>query len=478
MMWKGVQMVSIKLIFLLRTIVLARLLVPDDFGLLAISLVAVEFLMVITNLGMIPALVQKPESEEAHYNAAWTAGMVRGLFVTTAVFFAAPFIANLFQEPRALPLIQAVALRPTLEAAASIKLAKLTRDLHFRTLTVARLADAITNTTLSIVLAPVWGVWALIVGSLAGPLVYTGMSYWLAPHRPRISFDWTAIRPLIRFGRWIFFTGVIAMAGRTAMQMILSRQLGVAELGLYFLAAKLAFLPTDVSEEVVNSVAFPLYANLQDNAPQLARAYRAILVAMIALVFPVCVLLFTLTPALVTYVLGPRWSETAPLIRVLALVNIVGLVGQTVVPILNGTGRPYRVMLVECWQSSLLIVLVSPLIARFGVLGAALVWLPAVGAAQVICIIYARQVLTKPYQGMARPSLTIALVSLVGGLIAWGIITAWPGLAGLVLAGATAGLVVLLLLWLADRALHLGLQTNLVLAFPPLGKWRILHSAE
>ncbi|HUM67928.1 MAG TPA: lipopolysaccharide biosynthesis protein, partial [Chloroflexota bacterium] len=336
-------MVSIKLIFLLRTIVLARLLAPEDFGLLAISLVAVEFLMVITNIGMVPALVQHPESEEAHFNAAWTAGMVRALFVTTAVFLTAPFIADLFHEPRAVPLIQAAALRPTLESAASIKMAQLTRNLNFRALTLARLPDAIVNTVLSIILAPLLGVWALIIGSLAGPLVYTGMSYWLAPHRPRITFDWAAIRPLIRFGRWIFLTGIIVMAGRAAMQMIISRQLGVTELGLYFLAAKLAFLPAEVSSEVVNSVAFPLYATLQDDLHQLTRAFRAILVAMLALILPVCALLFALTPALVTYVLGPKWNDAVELIRVLLLVNIVGLLGTTIVPILNGTGRPYRV---------------------------------------------------------------------------------------------------------------------------------------
>ncbi|MBE2199756.1 MAG: lipopolysaccharide biosynthesis protein [Anaerolinea sp.] len=468
-------MVSIKLIFLLRTIVLARLLAPDDFGLLAISLVAVEFLMVITNLGMAPALVQQPDSEEVHYNAAWTAGMVRGLVVTTAVILAAPFIATLFQEPRAMPLIQAAALRPTLEAAASIKLAKLTRDLNFRALTLARLPDAIANTALSIVLAPLLGVWALIIGSLAGPLVYVIMSYWLAPHRPRFSFDWVAIRPLIRFGRWIFLTGVIAMAGRSAMQMILSRQLGVAELGLYFLAAKLAFLPTEVAEEVINSVAFPLYANLQDDTPQLVRAYRAILVAVMALILPVCILLYTLTPALVAYVLGPRWADTVAMIRILALVNIVGLVGETVLPILNGTGRPYRVAIIECLQSSLLIVSIGPLIAQFGVLGSALAWLPAVGAAQVMCVFYARQVLTRPYQGMLRPAFAIAVVAVVGGLIAWGITTLWPGLVGFVLAGGTAVMVMAVLFWLADRVLHLGLQANLTLAFPPLARLKILN---
>lgn len=475
MMWKSVQMVSIKLIFLLRTVVLARLLVPDDFGLLSISLVAIEFLMVITNIGMIPALVQRSDSQEVHYNATWTVGIVRALLVTTTVFLAAPLIAALFQEPRAIPLIQAAAFRPTLEAAASIRLAKLTRDLDFRALALVRLPDALVNTALSIVLAPRLGVWALIVGSLVGPAVYVGMSYWFAPYRPRFSFDWKAIRSLIRFGRWIFVTGVIAMAGRSAMQMIVARQLGAPALGLYFLAAKLAFLPTEVAGEVVGSVAFPLYANLQDDAPQLARAYRAILVAVIALVLPVCVLLFVLTPPLVTYVLGPNWADTVEMIRVLLLVNIVGLLGETVIPILNGTGLPYRVALIECLQSGLLIVLIGPFVTQFGVLGATLAWLPAVGVVQLMGAFYARKIMSRPYQGIAGTAAAITFISVVGGLIALGIITLWPSFIGLMLAGAVGAIVMIVLIWLADYVLCLGLRDNLTMAFPSLARLKILR---
>jgi O-antigen/teichoic acid export membrane protein len=369
--------------------------------------------------------------------------------------------------------MQAVALRPVLEAAASIKLARLTRDLNFQALALARLPDVIANTAISIALAPLLGVWALIIGSLAGPLAYTGISYWLAPHRPRFSFDWAAIRPLIRFGRWIFLTGVIALLGRSAMKIIVSRELGVAELGLYFLAAKLALIPSEVSQEVIHAVAFPLYARLQNDGPQLARAYRAILVAMMALLLPLCLLLFALSPALVAYVLGPRWQDAVALIRVLALVNLMGLLGDTVLPILNGTGRPYWAAMIECLQSSLLILLTPALIAHYGVLGAALVWLPAVGASQLLCVLFARQIIPRPYQGMIRPAITIGLVAIVGGLLAAGLVTLWPGVAGLMLAGGTAVLASIALLWLADHSLQLGLQANLVLAFPPLARLSI-----
>ena len=109
--WKAVQLGGVKIIFLARTLILARLLVPEDFGLLAISLIAVDFLMSVTNIGMLPALVQRLDADERQYNTAWTLGIIRALGITSTVILAAPFIAALFAEPRSTDLIRVVAVR-------------------------------------------------------------------------------------------------------------------------------------------------------------------------------------------------------------------------------------------------------------------------------------------------------------------------------------------------------------------------------
>ncbi|HUM67929.1 MAG TPA: hypothetical protein PLK31_03660, partial [Chloroflexota bacterium] len=125
-------------------------------------------------------------------------------------------------------------------------------------------------------------------------------------------------------------------------------------------------------------------------------------------------------------------------------------------------------------QSGLLLLLTGPLVAQFGVMGAALVWLPAVGAAQFVSVVYARLILPRPFQGIGRPAIAISLVTIIGGLIATGIAMLWPGVVGLIVAGGTAVIVMVILLWQADLALKLGLQANLTLAFPPLARLKIL----
>ena len=466
--WRAAQLVGIKLIFLVRVLVVGRLLGPDEFGLFAVSLVALDFLLKITDFGMVPALVQRQDAEQRHYDVAWTMGLLRASVVGLAVFIAAPLIADLFKEPRATDLVRVLALRPLLEAGASIRVAELTRQLRFRPLALLQFTEAAVSTTLSIALVWPFGVWALVAGPLGGALTSLIVSYLVAPHRPRMSLDRAAILPLLRYGRWIFASALVAPLATSLLQLAISRQLGVAELGLYFLACKLAFLPTEVASGVVGSVAFPLYARLQDNPRQATRTFQLILIGMVAVVLPAALLVYVLAPALGENVLGARWQGTVPLIRVLVWVNVLGLVGDAIVPVLKGFGRPSRVTLLELVQYGLLIVLAWELAGRFGLIGAGLTWLGAVAASQILGIYFLRQLLANAWIGLARPLTAVITASLTGAAAAWGLIQLDAGLAGLLAAIGASGLVTGAILWGLDRRLELNLVRSLGQVFPKI----------
>jgi hypothetical protein len=120
-------------------------------------------------------------------------------------------------------------------------------------------------------------------------------------------------------------------------------------------------------------------------------------------------------------------------------------------------------------------VLSAPLIGMFGVLGAALVWLPTVGSSQILSAIFVRRILPKPFQGALGAAATVTGVAVVGGFLGVFLMNLVPGLVGLVLAAGAAAFTMAALLWLADQVLHLGLQANLILAFPPLARLRFLN---
>jgi lipopolysaccharide exporter len=466
LLWQSFQMGGVKAVYLIRLLALAILLTPEDFGLFAIATSATGFLLTLTNFGLIPALVQAKTAEDATYDAAWTVEVARSILITTLTIGFAPLIAKIFAEPLAVPIIQVLALRPLIESLTSIKVAALNRNLTFRPLAFLKIIEAIVNAIISITLAKSIGVWAMVFGALGGATSMVFASYILAPYRPRILLNWKTIQPLIKFGQWILITGVIAMMGSYGMRIVISRELGAAGLGLYFLAAQLAFLPSEVASEVVGTVAFPLFARLQSNLQQAARAFQAILTGLMALLYPACALIIVLSPIVVRDILGAEWAGTVSLIQILALVTMIGLLSDATVPLVKGFGQPYRVTQIELVQSSSLILLIWFFTSHYGTVGAALAWLPAIICVQLLCLYFIRDIFHDSLREVQKPLLAIFLATVAGAGISYLVIHILPNIPGLVISSLLATLVTGSILWSLDHRYSLGLLRNIAVAFP------------
>lgn len=464
--WQALQLGGVKLIFLVRVIVLARLLLPEDFGLFAIALIALDFLLSITNFGMIPALVQRQDARREHYEAAWTIGLFRALAVGVAIALLAPWGAALFGEPEAATLLRVLALRPAIEATASMGVARLTRELRFGSLALLKLTGAAINAGVSIALVGPVGVWALVAGPLVGALVYAGLSYVVAPFRPRLRFGGAATGHLARYGRWVLVMAWTAVLGRMLLQMAISRQLGAAALGVYFMAGKLAFLPADISTQVVGSVAFPVFSRIQDDRRLAERTFRTVLLGLTVLMLPTSLLIFVLAPSLTADLLGDNWLPAVPVIRVLALANIAGILGDVVVPFLNGVGRPERSAAMGILQYATLTALAWILAGTYGVTGAAAAWIPAVAVTQLLGVVLVRRELERPFGGLGRPLAWIVGTSLAGAAVALGLDVWLQGAVGVIFAGIAGIGVTYALLGVADARARLGLSAQAVRLFP------------
>jgi PST family polysaccharide transporter len=241
---------------------------------------------------------------------------------------------------------------------------------------------------------------------------------------------------------------------------------GAEGLGLYFLAAQLAFIPSEVASEVVGTVAFPLFARLHSSLQQAARAFQAILTGLMALLYPISALILVLAPILVQDVLGAKWNGTVPLIQILALVTMIGLLGDATIPLVKGFGQSYRVMQIELVQSSSLILMIWFFTSRYGTVGAALAWLPAIISVQILCLYFIRDIFRDSLRPVGRPQFVILLATVAGAGIAYLAIHILPNIPGLVVASLLAVLLTGSILWFSDHRYSLGLARNIVIAFP------------
>ena len=241
--------------------VLARLLTPEDFGLLAIAWVVIELLLTLTDTGMVTALVQRDRVDESQFDTAWTVGIVRALVVAVVLVVGAPLIAQFFGS-RERPASSPLAAAPVLAALASIKIADLTRN-PVPEADFIRVPEAVVEAVVSIALATLLGVWALVVGVLVANLVRGGAVVPGGSAPAADLLDQGAARSPFRFGRWLFAVGVLGLAGEALLRAVIARRLGIAELGIFYLAMRLVMLPLTSVESAVGSIGMPLHARLQ-----------------------------------------------------------------------------------------------------------------------------------------------------------------------------------------------------------------------
>lgn len=456
MRWRAIQLAGVQGVYFLRLVLLAQLLAPDAFGLVAVAMVAIGVIARITDLGMVPALVQRQSASVEEYDAAWTVGLLRALTIALVLAVFALPVARIFGEPSAAPVIQALAWRPVIEAAASIGIVRLTRQMEFRRLAMIAVPAAVIDLTVAVLTAGQIGVWALVAGALAGSGTTLLLSYLLAPHRPRLRFRFETIRPLIRYGRWVMATGIIALVGSSLSQIAISRIEGVAALGLYFLAWRVAFLPIDAMSAVVASVAFPMFARIRDDTQKTAATFRTLLTGESAVLLPVYALVFVLAPAL-EVILGERWAGTAPIVRILSVAAVTGTLGELVTPLLMGRGRADRAFVLEALQTGVLVVVLIPLVLALGARGAALAWLAGNVAALLLIIAWLRSLVPGGLALEPKPFLATLVAAAIAAAAAHACASAMPPTAGLVagaLAGVASAAVTLIVL---DRSMRLGL---------------------
>jgi O-antigen/teichoic acid export membrane protein len=192
------------------------------------------------------------------------------------------------------------------------------------------------------------------------------------------------------------------------------------------------------------------------------------LVGTTALLYPVSALTIALAPTFVEEILGPKWEGTGLVIRILSLVMMIDLFGEVIRPILKGIGQPDKMTFIELVQTIILIILVWGLANQFGIVGAALAWLPAVTVSQVISVAFIKKIMDRPFAGLFVPMLAIVVATGTGAILAFMISQLIPGLFGFFIAFLLALCFMGAFMWVAERHYSLGFFRDFMLMFPQI----------
>lgn len=375
-MWVGMMTVSDRLLQLVLLVVLASLLGPKAFGIMGIALLTVNAMMRLSKLGFDEALIQnKAENVDAYLDTQWTMQVLRGAALSVIAFAAAPLIAGVFNEPRAVDVVRFIAISPFLVGLRNPAIIYFRKNLEFHWQFVYTLSGSLLNfvVALGIAFFIVESVWALIIGYVVADLTRTLVSYAIDDYRPGLSLDPDIVRDLFGYGKWITGSGIVLFIINEGDDALVGILLSSTALGLYQVGYRVAKTPSRQISRIVTDVAFPAYSKLQDDIERLRDAFFKTVRVTTLMSFPVGVGIIVVAPTFVNAFLGPDWVPAIPTLQLIAAYGLCVSLTSTFGSVWKAVGRPDYITKVGVFRLVVMGVLAFPAIERYGITGMAAV---------------------------------------------------------------------------------------------------------
>lgn len=385
--WRGLSYLTAKLLIFVSTVILARILTPDQFGVVALSLTLVTFGEVLADVGVAQALIYLP-SDRRNNDAALVICLISGVTLVGIALVAAPAVEALLDRPGVADMFRVFSLAVLFRAVGQVPDAVLRKNLGFKKRVVTDVSRAIGQGLLSVVLALAGlGAWSVILGFVVGEALFCIASWRLVDYRPRAGFwrvGWSTVRPLIAFGAPASANGLLASLVLDIDYLIVGRMLGAQALGYYMVAFRIPQLAVISVFNVLSTVAFPVLTRASTDERRLKRGYLASSRLQTAYGVFVGMTLAMTAPMLIDVVFGQRWAPSIAALQALSLYAVFRSLGAGVVDVYRAVGRPVvalRIALVR------LAVLVPALIyaTRFGIEGVA--WTQALVALVAVLVL-------------------------------------------------------------------------------------------
>lgn len=402
--WAFALNMTNRLMTIVRAGVLANLLAREDFGLMGIAMLVIGLVTSFTQTGFTSALVQNKRGLERNFlDTAWTVEAGRGLVLAGVMVAAAPLVGSFFDAPEATDLTRLLALGLAMTGFVNPGVISFDKDLEFQRRFVFRATPNAIDLIVSVVLALVLGnAWALAWGWVAGRAGAVAASYVAHPHRPRLRFDHLAARAMFGFGIWTLASQFLLYFTFNIDDIMVGRLIDADALGLYQMAFTMSQLTTTEITTVVNQVAFPAYARLQDAPVRLGSAYERTLQLVAVASFPVAGGLWFVGPEAIQTFLGDKWVPMVPAFNILLVWGLIRSILATTGPLFRGVGRPSIATRIQAGQLLLLAALIYPMTLSFGVEGAAWATVLAAIVPGAFAIGLASRVSTAPMRAILK----------------------------------------------------------------------------
>ena len=353
-------------------LILARLLLPEDYGLIGMILVFISLAQVFVEGGFPSALIRKTNITDSDYSTVFWFNMIASFICYILLFFLSPFIAEFFKEPKLILLTQVVGLNIIINSFGIIQKTILTKNLNFKSQATINLSSIMISGLIGVYCAyNSFGVWALVIQNLCRNLIMS-MAFWISSNwRPKAIFSKSSFNDLFGFGSNLLFSALINAVSENLYSIIIGKLYNAKSLGFYTRANQFQKLPVSSIYGAIGVVSYPVLSELQHNNSQLKEGYRTMIRLTAFVLFPIMAILGVIAEPMIHIVLTDKWLPSVPILQILCIVGAFYPLHAINLDILKVKGRSDLFFKLEIVKQVLNITMII-ICYKWGVIG--LVW--------------------------------------------------------------------------------------------------------
>lgn len=320
LLWSGIERFSVQGITFITGILIARQLLPSEYGIIAMLYIFIGISNSLIDSGFSSALVRKTDRNETDNATVFYFNILIGFIMMMALFFSAPFIANFYETPILKPITRLISIVLFFDSFCVVQRALLIAKIDFKTQAKISLSSTVFSGGIGLWLAYTgWGVWALVWQILTASFLKSVLFWFIARWRPTAPFSKEAFKSLFSYGSRLLVSGLISTLYNNLYTLVIGKVFNAASLGNYARARQIAFYPSSYLTDMIQRVTFPVLSRIQNENEQLRKHYMSVIRMSAFIVFPLMLGLVVIAQPLIIWTLTEKWSEAIPLLQVISL---------------------------------------------------------------------------------------------------------------------------------------------------------------
>lgn len=339
-MWSAVERFSVQGIQFILTIIIARLVLPSDYGLIAMLGIFLAIAQVFVDSGFSNALIQKKDRTETDFSTVFYFNILISIIIYFLLYISAPYIATFYKEPELSSVTRWIGLNIIISSFSIVQRAKLTINVDFKRQAKASLVAVLVSGAIGIFLAyKGWGVWALVAQTLSNSLLNTLLLWIFAKWIPKWVFSRESFHTLFSFGSKLLLSGLLHTIYINLYSLVIGRRYSSMDVGFYNRAYQFANFPSINIVGIINRVIFPIQCEMQDDNERLKTSFIKYLRMSCFIIFPLMIIMAVLSKPFILLLLTEKWLPAAELLSILCFAYMWYPVMVVNNQILNVKGR-------------------------------------------------------------------------------------------------------------------------------------------